>query len=149
MALLVAMGLTGVGYAMWYDIVTINGTMETGTWGVVLSNLTCSASVSCSAAGNVLEVTVTNAQLGTGYSCNFTITSTGTIPVKMLVDPLSVPLGVATQIINITGDGIIDPGETETGGVHISLQSEPPVNPSKGQTFTVTVSGVPWNQYVP
>lgn len=151
MVLLVALGLTGVGYAAWSDTINISGTVETGTITVELScsnNHTAPSggSVTCIVVSGALEVKVFNAETIYTYYGDFSIHNGGTIPVKMVIDPSSVPAGVTAEIINWTGDGIIDPLETESGTVHIYLVAEPPDNPSKGTDFTIIVSVVPWNQ---
>ncbi len=163
LALLVALVLTSMGYGIWSDTLTISGTVETGTQS---TELTCSdnytvpagGSISCSVAGNVLTVTVTDAQLDVNYYCDFNIHNTGDIPVKIqsiVVSPLPPVEEVEVEIQEVAvgnqieQDGIT--GDTVYGKVHVSLLPEPPDNPSKNTTFafTVTFSVVQWNQYVP
>lgn len=162
-ALLVGLGLTSMGYGIWSDTLTISGTLETGTQS---TELTCSGnytvpaggSISCSVTDNVLTVTVTNAQLDVNYYCDFNIQNTGDIPVKIqsiVVSSLPPVEEVEVEIQNVAVGNQIEQngvtGDTVYGKVHVSLLPEPPDNPSKGTTFTFTVtfSVVQWNQYVP
>ena len=103
-ALLLALCITGVGYAAWTDEVSMEGTAKSGYIEVVLSPGACSGpQITCSvSAPHTLVVTLMDAPPGT-YTCGFTITNTGTIPVKIQNIAVSVvPAGVEVSVLGVT-----------------------------------------------
>lgn len=146
-ALLVGLGFMGVGVSYWSDTLLISGTVNTGNFTHNLSATDNSTSppggsVTCEVDSHALKVTVIGADKAYAYYGHFTIENNGTIPLKMLVDESTVPQGVVAQIINVVGDGTVDPEETEDGKVHIYLEN----SSQKGETFTVITNAVMWNQ---
>ena len=155
-ALLVGLGFMGVGVSYWSQMLNIIGTVDMGTWGVEVTEGTCSPSegetlISCSASGNELQVAVTSAQVGVNYYCQFTVTNTGSIPVKIqsiVVDPSPPASGVVVEVTDMFGISLIDiqidSEQTKDGKVHVYLADDT----SQGQTFsfTVTFNVVQWNQ---
>ena len=149
-ALLLALCVTGVGYAAWTDEVSIDGTANLGYVEVVLSSGACSdPQITCSvSAPHTLVVTLTDAQPGT-YTCGFTITNTGTIPVKIQNIAVSVvPAGVEVSVLGVTeGTQIEQAGvypDSFDGMVIVTVQE------SCEGTFSVNVvfSFVRWNMYI-
>ena len=149
-ALLLALCVTGVGYAAWTDEVSIDGTANLGYVEVVLSSGACSdPQITCSvSAPHTLVVTLTDAQSGT-YTCGFTITNTGTIPVKIQNIAVSVvPAGVEVSVLGVTeGTQIEQAGvypDSFDGMVIVTVQE------SCEGTFSVNVafSFVQWNMYI-
>ena len=115
-ALLLALCVTGVGYAAWMDEVSIEGTAKSGYIEVVLSPGACSDSeiISCYvSAPHTLVVTLTDAPPGT-YTCGFTVTNTGTIPVKIQsIMTSSFPAGVEVSVL-----GVVKGMQIEQAGVY-------------------------------
>ncbi len=147
LALLMALGFMGGGVSYWSDTLLISGTVNTGN---ITHNLSATdnytsppgGSVTCEVDSHALKVTVTDADTAYAYYGDFTLKNTGDIPLKMLVDESTVPKGVVAQIINVVGDGTVDPEETEDGKVHIYLKN----SSQKRETFTVITNAVMWNQ---
>ena len=152
LALLLSLCVTGIGYAAWTDELTIDGTAEIGYVAVVLNPGTCSdPAITCSVpAPHTLVVTLTNAPPGT-YVCGFTITNTGTIPVKIQsidIDASSVPDGVEISVSGVTvGTQIeqagIDP-DSVAGAVFVTV----PASCEGTFSFSITFSFIQWNLYV-
>jgi len=147
LALVMGLGLMGVGVSYWSDTLNIGATVNTAE---ALFELTATGnttspsggSVTCQVDNDALEVTVIDADTAYDYYGHFTIENTGDIPLKMLVAESTVPLKVVALIVDMSGDGIIDPTETEDGKVHVYLEDDTQL----GQTFTVITNAVPWNQ---
>ena len=152
-ALLLALCLTGVGYAAWTDEISIQGTMKTGFIEVVLSAGDCSApQISCSVSSDphTLVVTLTDAHAGT-YTCGFTITNHGTIPVKIQsinIDKSGVPAGVEVSVLGVTVGTQIEQAGVEPD----SFEGVVTVTVDEGCQvtgwFSVAFSFVQWNLYV-
>ena len=149
-ALLLALCVTGVGYAAWTDEVSIDGTANLGYVEVVLSSGACSdPQITCSvSAPHTLVVTLTGAQPGT-YTCSFTITNTGTIPVKIQsIVTSGVPAGVEVSI-----PGVVKGTQIEQAGVYpdsVEGMVIAIVQESCQETFSVNVAFtfVQWNMYI-
>ena len=105
LALIMALGLTGIGYSAWLDMVNINGTVEVGSWGVGLTNAfgtTDNTSLSVGPS-NVLNITLTQTSAGTTYSGVFDVSDNGTVPIKIQsILPVTPPSGIAS--ITVGGD---------------------------------------------
>jgi len=150
-ALLLALCVTGVGYAAWTDTAVIDGTMEMGHIEVELSPGVCSnPQITCSvSAPHTLVVTLADAPPGT-YTCGFTITNTGTIPVKLQSIDISgvLPPGVEVSVL-----GVVEGMQVEQAGVYpdsvdgmvlvIVLESC-----IVSCSFEVAFSFVQWNMYI-
>jgi hypothetical protein len=149
-ALLLALCVTGISYAGWTDEVSIEGTANPGYVEMVLSPGACSApEIGCSIlAPHTLVGTLTNAPIGT-YTCGFTITNTGTIPVKIQSIVISgVPTGVEVSVLGVAeGVQIEQAGgnpDSAEGMVMVIVLESCIVSCS----FEVAFSFVPWNMYV-
>jgi len=164
LALLVALVLTGMGYGVWSDTLTISGPVTTAVvdtqiaWGLSWSNPIGSGYIYSVPSGMTIDVHVGNAQADTHYYSDINIVNnTGSLPVK--IQSITITPAVATWLTygfngSVTFDGgtktpdevigdQIDPGETKTGEVHVFLDGAP-----VGSNFDVTVEVevVPWNQ---
>jgi len=148
--LLAALCVTGVGYAAWTDESSIDATANLGHVGLVLSPGACSdPQITCAvSAPHTLVVNLTDAAPG-NYGCLFTVTNTGTIPVKIQsIDTSGVPAGVAVSVLGVTeGTQIEQAGvhpDSFDGAVMVTVQQ------SCGGTFSVNVdfSFVQWNMYI-
>jgi hypothetical protein len=148
-ALLLSLCVMGVGYAAWSDTVSIDATMETGYIEVVLSPGACSdLEITCSVlTPHTLVVTLTNPPAG-NYTCGFTITNTGTIPVKI---QSIVTSGYPAELVSVSG--VTEGTQLEQAGVYpdsfdgaviVTVQA------SCEGTFSVNVafSFVQWNMYI-
>ena len=149
-ALLLALCVTGVGYAAWTDEAGIYGTANLGYVEVVLSSGACSdPQITCSvSAPHTLVVTLTDAQPGT-YTCGFTITNTGTIPVKIQnIVTSGVPAGVVVSVL-----GVVKGTQIEQAGVYPDyVEGTAQVRVLEGCiascSFEIPFSFVQWNMYV-
>jgi len=153
-ALLLSLCVMGIGYAGWTDTASIDGTMKMGYIEVELSPGECSdpekisCYVSAPSAPHTLVVTLTNPPAGT-YTCVFTITNTGTIPVKIQsIVTSGVPAAVEVSVL-----GVVEGMQIEQAGVYpdsfdgaviVTVQA------SCEGTFPVNVafSFVQWNMYI-
>jgi len=166
-AMLIALGLMGVGYAAWVGTVTISSTVEPGIIVAELDpfNYYCFTDppevggISCGVVGSTvandrLEITITEAVYKIGevqvhYYCDYNILNTGTVPVKIqdiAIAGLPATGGVEVDPGVAAGEQI-DPGQSLPFTAHVWLTN----TNSEGQDFTVTITFtfVPWNQYVP
>jgi hypothetical protein len=165
LALLVALGAMGVTYGAWTDEIYVVGNLSTSGINTVLAcNGDCwvevgdvvtedtGTSANCTKIDPLtLTITVNNALQeilvgeelqGVDYYCNFTIDNTAakTLPVKVQISPDYT--GVTASIENLPEDLQIDPGETDTGTVHIYLTT----SDSVGDTLTFTLTVKRWNE---
>lgn len=93
LALILALGTLGVGYALWYEDLFIVGTVNTGTLDATWSigdygadgdtKNVSEVGMSISQDGHTLTLTVDNAYPSVVYYWNFDITNTGTIPIHV------------------------------------------------------------------
>ena len=140
--LMVALGLMGVGYAAWSEVLNINATVEIGTWGGSLSDPspTTSGTIVLSTSPNVLTVTITSAEADTTYTGYFNVNNTGTVPIKIdSITPADVPEGVTDSVMVATP---IEPGIPAVGTITVITGASPPGVFS----FTETFVFVQWNQ---
>ena len=148
--LLLALCITGVGYAAWTDEVIIDGTANLGYVEVALSPGACSdPEISCSvSAPHTLVVALTAAPPGT-YTCGFTITNTGTMPVKIQsIVTSSVPAGVAVSVLGVAEGMQIEQAGVYPDYVEGMVQVIVLESCIISCSFEVTFSFVQWNMYV-
>ncbi len=160
LSVVMGLGLMGVGVSYWSESLIISGTVETGTWGVQLSEeIDCytdplSDNISCSVTGNVLGVAIISPYVGVHYYCEFDLDNAGTIPVKVQsadvdpVDPMTLPAGVEVEVTDMTGGDLvgiqIDGGQTLAGTVYVYLSND--TSQGTDFDFTVTFTSIIWNQ---
>jgi len=151
-ALLLSLCVTGIGYAVWWDTASIEGTMRMGYIEVDLSPGDCSApEITCSvSAPHTLVVTLTNALSGT-YACGFTITNTGTIPVKIQsidIDTSGVPTGAEVFVSGVAvGTPQIEQAGVDPDSVEGAVIVTVPASCEGTFSFSVAFSFVQWNLY--
>ncbi|MFC2068068.1 hypothetical protein ACFLTP_03540 [Chloroflexota bacterium] len=105
LALILVMGIMGVAYSGWTDVISIDGLVETGTsdlflqvdddgWGPpdpdnppdpLYDDQIGEPGIACSVDNPTLTVTIalSNIQPDIDYYCNFHIENNGTLPVKI------------------------------------------------------------------
>ena len=144
--LLLALCLTGVGYGMWSDEVYIEGTVEMGYIGVVLSKGTCSQNVTASIAIHTIDIGIDAGGEGEYEYSGFDIHNTGTIPVKI------------QDISIVCSNGLV--AEVSGAGVGTQIEQSGVAPDTVYGTVTMTVSGagtyscevtfyfVQWNMYI-
>ncbi|MEM2614315.1 MAG: hypothetical protein QXO15_08860 [Nitrososphaerota archaeon] len=156
-ALLVAMLALGLSYALWSTTLTISGTIETGTVSAEIIAGDCYddepsekdvSDICCEVnEEGVLVVTVSNAYPCINYTCEFNVTNTGSIPVKVqsiIID------GNGTDWVTVSGISVgdqIEPGETVECSLKVHLTND--AEQGKTYTFTVEILLVQWNEYEP
>lgn len=167
LAIVLALGVLGVGFGMWDKTLSIIGTVDTGEVNAIFTTASCDdpgttidpgkdkhvGSCSVSGAGTQeLTITVTN-----GYPCyectvDFTVDNTGTIPVK--IQTLSL-IGVPPEI-TVTWTGLavgdqIEPkgqaGDELPGDIHIHVEQS--AAELAQYTFSATIYLVQWNEFKP
>jgi hypothetical protein len=149
-ALLIALCVTGVGYAAWMDEVSFEGTAKSGYIEVVLSPGACSGpQITCSVSAlGTLVVTLMDASPGID-TCGFTITNTGTIPVKIQSIDISgvVPAGVEASVLGVVAGMQIEQAGVYPDNVDGMVQVMVLESCIASCTFEVAFSFVPYNQY--
>jgi len=124
LALLVALVLTGMGYGIWSDTLTLSTTLEMGTWDAHLSPGVPDAGVSCNIIGDTLYITITGATVGSYSYTDFGVHNTGTVPVKIQSIPISSPPEVTTGVSGISVNNVIDGGATLYGTVNMEVTAD-------------------------
>jgi hypothetical protein len=152
--LLLALG-TGVVYGMWSQTVNINVSSKTGTttWtltgGVPYGSPTTgpiSDSITSTSTSNTVKVTITSPIGNDTYYVPLTIQNTGTIPIIIQsVTFAGAPSGVSPVELVLPKGTQLDPGATINFPIIIGIPATPPPTFS----FTMTVTPVQWNLYVP
>ena len=148
MSLVLALGIIGVAYSSWSDMVTIPVSVETGYTRLQL----CDGigypfgTVTGWIDGDTLRLTINAPGMGTYYYRFVDIHNTGTIPVKIQdIMIKSSPHTNATcdlgRGVEIEQNGV--PGDTVSDNVTIQVLA------AGVHTCNGTYSFVNWNQYVP
>jgi len=145
-ALLVSLCVTGIGYAGWTDTVSVDGTVETTSWGGSLSDpdpsVPSSKNITLSVASpDTLKVRVSYAKANTPYTGTFKVNNTGTVPIKIKSIVPDLPSGVTASVSGVSEGYLLEPGETKSAGVSTSTPVE-----GKEYDFTVTFTFVLWNE---
>ena len=122
--LMMALGMTGVSYALWLQPLGITGTVETGSWNPELTSGNSSDPdiISFSAEGDGLAIMLNHARAGT-YHCDFSIRNRGTIPIRIasiIANFSGVPEGVTVDV-KMTAAGMINPGQIRDGRINVSI----------------------------
>ena len=141
LALLVALVLTGMGYGIWSDTLTLSTTLEMGTWDAHLSPGVPDAGVSCNIIGDTLYITITGATVGSYSYTNFDVHNNGTVPVKIQSISISSPAGVTTGVSGISVNNVIDGGETLFGTVNMGVTVA-----AESYGVQVTINTILWTQ---
>jgi hypothetical protein len=158
LALVLALGSLGVAYAMWYEDLFIEGTVDTGELDADLiltgyweeGDDKDVSSIDAYVCGKTLYVTVNNAYPDVWYWVTFDIYNSGTIPLHACgfdVDEFSVGPGV--QIYYCGPDLIqIHPGES-TSNLCIAIYLINDAAQSATNTFTFDYVNVQYNEAFP
>ncbi len=142
-ALLVSLCVMGIGYAGWTDTVSVDGTVETTSWGGSLSDpVPTSQNITLIVASpNTLEVSVSYAKANTPYTGTFNVNNVGTVPIKIDSIGFVPPSGTTVSISGVSAGDSLEPGETKPAKVSTSASTE-----GKKYDFTVTFTFVLWNE---
>jgi len=172
-ALMVALLVAGVSYALWSETITISGSVIMGevdvewTWGDPyddddkvsgkdVSDMTV-IPVDNDGDGDVdeLEVIINNAYPCINYYLPIDINNTGSIPViisDVTIDSGNLPAGATLEILEDKvndpdiGVGVqLEPGEEAYGVLHVHLSNEADENAE--YTFSISITVVQWNEY--
>jgi len=145
-ALLLSLCVMGIGYAGWTDTVSVDGTVETTSWGGSLSDpdpsVPSGTNITLSVASpNTLEVSVGYAQTNTPYTGTFNVNNVGTVPIKIDSIGFVPPSGTTVSISGVSAGVSLEPGETKPAGVSTSTYIG-----CNSYDFTVTFTFVLWNE---
>jgi len=158
LALVLALGALGVGFAMWDKTLYIDGTVNTGEVNAIFTTASCTEDPevegkdvgSCSLTGigeQTLNITVTNGYPCYGVTVNFTIDNVGTIPVKIQSfkvtnpDPTAVTVTWVSPAIGTQ----IEPQGDVPGSIYIHVEQE--ADELATYTFSAKILLVQWNEY--
>lgn len=155
LALVLAMGTLGVGYALWYEDLFIQGTVNTGTvdvewsygpvWDTESKDYVSGSEVVID--GDTMYITINNAYPCVWYHHQFDIHSIGTIPVHFtdwVIDRGNLPAGATLRIwsdpSNIGGGPITETqlhtSQEWLGCVEVHLNNDA----AQGATYTFSIS---------
>jgi hypothetical protein len=162
-ALMIALMVAGLAYAMWDKYLYIYGTVYTGEVNAEFSDCWCSDTGidpgydkdvgSCDCVIEPEDPQVLGVYIYNGYpsySCDiyYTIDNTGTIPVKIQDIFLG---GVPPEItVSLTGAGIgtqIEPGEYAECDIHVHVEQI--ADELATYYFDIEIYLVQWNEYIP
>lgn len=171
LALVLSLALVGLGLAWWTDTLTIAGSVETGEVDVLFTGAftdddgvvndplidpddpldppTYDKNVAMKEAvisedGKTLTCVITNGYPSYAPTTYFTITNTGTVPVKITGVTVTPPAGGEVQVtVPDLVDEVIDPDDS-LDGVCIQHVTEAAAENST-YTYTVTINAVQWN----
>jgi len=153
MALLLALGAMGTAYGAWSDEIYIQSTITTGDIDAGLACSTCweepdtpGTDIDCTkTASMTLVIDIDDALEGVDYYCNFIVSNTGSLPIKIKnLNITDISPGVAEAIEDLIEGTVIDPLSSATGKVHIHLTSDKQVG--QDLAFTLSVSVERWNE---
>jgi len=160
LALVLALGLLGVGFALWDKTLYINGTVNTGEVDAEFTNVSCMEDVEvelkdvgqCEALLGAdlqsLDITITNGYPCYGCTVYFDITNTGTVPVKVnamtITNPDPAAVAVTWTLDLAVGDQI-DAGDSASGDIYIHVEQG--AAELAQYTFTAEIWLVQWNEY--
>jgi len=147
-ALIIALGAVGVTYSAWTDEVYITGYLTTSNINTALECGDCSPDsgdsyIACTPATNLtkLNISVTDAQFGTDYNCEFTVinaVNSFDVTVTGLSLSGSYP-EVTADIEDLTVGAVISQDSSVTGNVHIQLTDHDSEGDDLLYTLTVIV----------
>ena len=151
MALVMALGAVGVGYALWSDSLFISGTVNTGNIGLIWSQGTpydteiAAKNVShgeCSITGDTLSITVFDAYPGIAYHFPIDLHGVGSVPVHTA---MTVRSGNTAWITIPNMSGLqIHQGQTWNGEIVIQLDNT--AAELHTYTFSVQLDYWQWNE---
>ena len=159
MLLVLALVLTGFTYAHWEKIITINGTVDTGTLDMkIISVSDDDTGIDPGKDKNVADtvitidpsdpekaiVTITNAYPSYEVYVHVTIRNVGTIPVKLKEIRITAPTCITVEAWDHIGEQLEPYPNTPyqsdySGRIHVEQSAE------QGATYTFTIEFVFWN----
>jgi hypothetical protein len=155
-ALIIALGATGVAYSAWIDEIFVTGTLSTSddiNTSLECSTcspasgptyITCAPSDPVTVAPLVLTITVVNAQPSATYDCYFIVSNAvNSWPVKVQSVTLSAdPYAWSTGTLAVSPkDTVLNTGQSAAGKVTISIASSGvPAEQNLIYTLTVVVN---------
>ena len=160
LALVLCLGAIGIGYAKWFDKLTISGIVETGELDAELSaheswdseNVTKDySSINCTVDElnpKLLHVVVTNGYPSIDYYQTFDIKNTGTIP--FIVDNVTINRGNLPEYTDLEILGVgpvgdqIHPGEEFLYTLWVHLNND--AGEGKTYWFTIEIFCTQWNE---
>ena len=156
LAVVLALGTLGVGYAMWYEDLFIEGTVYTGEldvgfycpWGNCYDDETKDySSIARVRDGKNLEITVTNAYPCVTYTCEFCIVTEGTVPVHFgpwIIDRGNLPAGATVTVTpDLTG---VQRHPTDHQECYISVHLDNDAAQGATYTFSVDLRAYQYNE---
>jgi hypothetical protein len=164
LAVVLALGTVGVGYAMWDKTVYIDGTIEAGEVNLRVLSASSDDPPGAIDPGKDKDVGSTTVQIDplddqriivtvtNAYPCyevyvHFTVRNNGTIPVKLQGIIITAPVPYITvEGWNSIGEQI-DPGENRNNTIYIHVEQE--AEELETYTFLVEFHYVQWNEYSP
>jgi len=161
LALVLALGTMGVGYAMWFEDLYINGIVNTGNldanWSIMdygddedVAAGKNYSSIFAEIQGDTLLVTVTNAYPCINYFVNFDVDNAGTIPFHVCQLDCTGTIGFPgtleiTQPVPIQ----VHPGEHALGTISIHLDNAYDPQELTPYTFSCALRVVQYNEACP
>lgn len=157
-AVLIALCLAGVSYAMWDKTLYINGEVNTGNLCLEILSATSDdtgidpgkdkdvASTTVTWTEQTVTITITNA-----YPCYYTyvhitVHNCGTIPVKLQSIPVSAPPELTVTGSDSIGEQL-EPCDNRDNTIYIHVEQS--AAELATYTFTVEYYYVQWNEYTP
>ena len=146
LALLLSLGITGIGYAAWTDELTIDGTVEIGYVAVVLTPGVSSGNVTASIVGHTIDIEIDAGGEGEYEYRDFGIHNTGTIPVKIQDIQVEPSGGLAAEVSGVGVGTQIEQSGVDPDTFYATVTM---AVPGAGiYTCRVTFYFVQWNLYV-
>ena len=146
LALLLSLGITGIGYAAWTDELTVDGTVETGYVAVVLTPGVSSGNVTASIVGHTINIEIDAGGEGEYEYRDFGIHNTGTIPVKIQDIQVEPSGGLAAEVTGVEVGTQIEQSGVDPDTFYATVTMAVPG--AGTYTCEVTFYFVQWNQYV-
>lgn len=164
LALVLVLGLTGVGFAMWDKTLYIDGTVNTGEVNAEFTAVSCNDTGidpgydkdvgNCTAEIDPGDPQILNVTINNGYPCyscdiDYTIKNTGTVPVKVqsmtITNPTPAKVTVGWTPGVAVGDQI-DPEGSATGDISVHVEQK--AKELATYTFKAEIRLVQWNEYI-
>jgi len=173
LAIVLAMGSLGVGYAMWSDTVTVSGPVTTGVVDVCVTDISSneegtgpwqgSPDPQCDIGKNPegkdigwvsyriidcdeIEFTVHNAYPFYKATAHYSVCNVGNIPVRWQ-QPLVVSYDPTVMVVNAWDGAQIEPRECNDFTFDVCILQA--AEQGATYTFTIQVKYVQWNEWTP
>lgn len=149
LALVIALGSVGVGFASWSEELVISAIVSTGNFDCHLAEIRCRdnegggvGSCTCSKTGDEsFTVDIDNGYAGYECRASFDVTNGGTIPGKIDTIDIDNPDGdIGVTLSGISEGDLIPVGDSVSGDLEIRVR-----NDSVHGGFEVTIDTTRWN----